>query len=203
MVSDTSKIISGACFSGACFSCRSAVLEVALGTLLRFSQETYEVRCGGNGSGSFPRETCEVKHGENGFDQVGRARKPVTGMRKLGDYAELGSGVWVPFSLEAGLFPGIGEIGEMLNCSCKSRNSGDCNGKIGELNMGNSPGIVAGESMRVVKGPGAGAVEGAELLRGLELRELVSQALQALSRRPSICSGSKTTPAVLTRCPNE
>ncbi len=109
----------------------------------------------------------------------------------------------MPFSLEAGLFPGIGEIGEILNCSCKSQNSDDYNGKVGELNMRNSPGIVAGESIRVVKGPGTGTVKEAELLRGLELWELVSQALQALSRRPSICSRSKTTPAVLTRCPNE
>ncbi len=124
-------------------------------------------------------------------------------MRKLGDYAEFGSDVWMPFSFEVGLFPGIGEIGEMLNCSCKLRNNNDCNGKIGELNMGNSLGIIVGESIQVVKGPGVGAMEGVELLKGLELRELVFQVLQALSRRSSICSGSKTTLAILIRCPNK
>ncbi len=81
MVSDTSKIISGACFSGACFLYQSAVLEMALGTLLQFSQKTYEVRYKGNDSGSFLQKMYEMKHGENGFDQVGRMRKPVTGMR--------------------------------------------------------------------------------------------------------------------------
>ncbi len=163
----------------------------------------YEVRYGGNGSDSFLWEIYEVKYGKNGFDQVGRVQKPVIGMRKLGDYVEFNSGVWMSFSLEAGLFLRIGEIGEMLNCFCKSRNSSDCNGKVGELNMENSPGIVAGESMRVVKGSGIGAMEGVELLKGLELQELVSQMLQAFSRRLSIYSGSKTTPAVLIRCLNE